>query len=175
MDPALLKALREQSGLRLDREGRFWHRGGLVEHARTLAVLHQGIHRADDGRWATRIGKEWGYLEVEDAALWIRRVEPGSTPPASGEVPGAWPASDGAARAQLASGEWVEFDPATLASGDDDALYIRVRGERARLTRAAQLALSDALHEEPGGFSLELSGRRYRIGRDTGPEPVRKA
>ena len=46
MDPATLRQLREQSGLRLDKEGRFWHRGGLVEHARTLAALHQGIHRA---------------------------------------------------------------------------------------------------------------------------------
>ena len=154
MDPGLLQRLREESGLRLDKEGLFWHRGGLVEHARTLAALHQGIHRAPDGRWATRIGKEWAYLEVEDAALWIRRIEPG--------------------RAQLASGEWAEFDPATLASGADDALYARVRGERARLTRAAQLALADALHEKSGIFSLEFGGQHYPVGSDTGPEPLRK-
>ncbi len=153
MDPALLQKLREQSGLRLDKEGRFWHRDGLVEHARTVAVLHQGVHRAPDGRWATRIGKEWGYLEVEDAALFVRRIEGG--------------------RAQLASGEWVDFDPATLSSGADDALYARIRGERARLTRAAQLALADALREDAGGFALDLAGRRYPIGRDSGPEPVR--
>jgi hypothetical protein len=154
MDPELLERLREASGLRLDKEGRFWHRGGLVEHARTLAVLHQGIHRAADGRWATRIGKEWGYLDVEDAALWIRRVDKG--------------------RAQLGSGEWVALDPGTLALGADDALYARVRGERARLTRAAQLSLADALHEEAGAFSVEIGGKRYPIGRDTGPEPVRR-
>ena len=152
MDPKLLERLREESGLRLDREGRFWHRGGLIEHARTLAVLHQGIHRAPDGRWATRIGREWGYLEVEDAALWIRRVEEG--------------------RAQLASGEWVALDAATLALGAEDALYARVRGERARLTRAAQLSLADRIHEERGGFSLQIGGKRYPIGRDAGPEPV---
>jgi len=154
MDPKLLERLREASGLRLDKEGRFWHRGGLVEHARTLAVLHQGIHRAPDGRWATRIGKEWGYLDVEDAALWIRRIEEG--------------------RAQLASGEWVALDPSTLALGADDALYARVGGERARLTRPAQLSLADALREEAGAFSVEIGGMRYLIGRDTGPEPVRR-
>jgi uncharacterized protein len=154
VDPALLEKLREASGLRLDREGRFWHRGEPIEHARTLAVLHQGIHRAPDGRWATRIGKEWGYLEVEDAALFVRRIE--------------------GRRAQLASGEWVPLDPSTLAVGADDALYARVGGERARLTRAAQLALAGALLEADGGFALELDGARYRIGRDTGPEPVRK-
>lgn len=158
MDPALLRKLREESGLRLDREGRFWHRGDLLEHARTVAALHRGMHRADDGRWAVRIGPEWGYVDVEDAARFIRRLE------MRGET----------LRAQLADGEWVEIDPATLASGADDALYVRTpEGDRARLTRAAQLSLADHLREEKGGFSLEISGRRYPIGRDRGPEPIR--
>jgi len=154
MDENALRQLREQSGLRLDKEGRFWHRGGLVEHARTLAVLHQGIHRAPDGRWATRIGKEWGYLEVEDAALFVRRIEP----------------ADGTLRAQLAFGGWVEVDPATLTAGSDDALYVRVGGERARLTRDAQLSLSDHLREDADGFLLQIGGSTHRIGRDAGPE-----
>src|SRR5690242_4370821 len=158
MDPATLQLLREQSGLRLDREGRFWHRGGEVTHARTNAVLHQGIHRAEDGRWATRIGKDWAYLEVEDAALFIRRIEPAGA----------------ALRAQLAAGEWVDVDPSTLAAGADDALYARVNGERARLTRAAQLSLSDCVDEtSAGAFVLRLPGSEFRIGRDTGPEPRR--
>lgn len=158
MDPATLQRLREQSGLRLDKEGRFWHRGDLVEHARTLAALHQGVHRAPDGRWATRIGPEWGYLEVEDAALFIRRLEPEGT----------------RLRAQLASGKWAEIDPATLAMGADDALYARVDGERARLTRAAQLSLSNRLSEDSQGFAVQLGGRTFRVGKDGGPEPVRR-
>lgn len=154
-----LEALREQSGLRLDRDGQFWHRDGLVEHARTLAVLHRGLHRAPNGRWATRIGNEWGYVDVEDAALWLRRIEPD----------GAW------LRAQLASGAWVAIDPASLALGASDALYARVDGERARLTRAAQLSLSSYLIEERSPFFLDLAGARHRIGHDTGPEPIRTA
>jgi hypothetical protein len=144
MDPALLQKLREESGLRLDKEGRFWHRGGEVTHARTVAVLHQGIHRAPDGRWATRIGKEWAYLEVEDAALFVRRID--------------------GTRAQLASGEWEEIE--SLASGAEDALYARIRGERARLTRAAQLSLADQLREESGTFFIDLAGKRFPVGRD---------
>ena len=158
MDPDLLRRLREQSGLRLDREGRFWHRSDLLEHARTLAALHRGLHRAEDGRWAVRIGPEWAYVEVEDAGRFVRRIEP----------------RGGSLRAQLATGDWVDVDPATLASGADDALYLRVPdGDRARLTRAAQLSLSDYLREEGGAFSLELGGRCYRIGQDTGPENVK--
>jgi uncharacterized protein len=156
VDPAALQLLREQSGLRLDREGRFWHRGGLVTHARTNAVLHQGIHRAEDGRWATRIGKDWAYLDVEDAALFIRRIEPAGA----------------ALRAQLASGEWLDLDPASLAVGAEDALYARVNGERARLTRPAQLSLSELLEEEKGGFALRLGNLAFSIGRDAGPEPT---
>jgi hypothetical protein len=151
VDPALLQRLREESGLRLDKEEKFWHRGTPITHARTVAVLHQGIHRADDGRWATRIGREWGYLDVEDTALFVRRID--------------------GRRAQLASGEWAEIE--SLASGSEDALYARIDGERARLTRAAQLSLVEQLREEGGEFVLELAGQRYAIGRDGGPEPVR--
>ena len=158
MDPEILQRLREQSGLRLDKEGRFWHRGGLVEHARTFAVLHEGIHRAPDGRWATRIGKEWGYLEVEDTALWVRRIEVSGT----------------SLRGELLTGEWVEIDPATLAAGADDVLYLRIRGERARLTRDAQLSLGDHLHQDGNTYVLQLGDERFPIGRDSGPEPVRR-
>src|SRR5260370_28648359 len=91
-----------------------------------------------------------------------------------GEPPGPCVRRIEGRRAQLASGEWVEFDPAALASGADDALYARVRGERARLTRAAQLSLAAQLREKGGRFFLELEGRHFPIGRDAGPEPVGK-
>jgi hypothetical protein len=155
MDPAELQKLREASGLRLDKEGRFWHRGELVEHERTLAVLHRGIHRAPDGRWATRIGPEWGYLEVEDAALFVQQVS----------------VEGGHLHGQLLTGEWTELSG--LASGADDALYTRVGGERARLTRAAQASLLPFLREESGHYFLQLGEARLNIGADTGPEVFR--
>jgi uncharacterized protein len=159
VDEALLRRLRESSGLRLDREGRFFHQGTPIEHARTLAVLHAGLHRAGDGRWATRIGRDWGYVDVEDAARFVRRIEP----------------RVGALRGQLATGEWVEIDPATLASGADDALYVRLPdGERARLTRPAQVSLLPFLAESNGAFELRLGERAFPIGRDEGREPVRR-
>jgi uncharacterized protein len=159
VDPRELEKLREASGLRLDADGRFWHRGEPVEHARTVAVLHRGLHRAPNGKWATRIGSEWGYVDVDDAARFVRRIQP-----------------DGArVRAQLTNGTWVEVDPETIASGAGDALYLRLPdGERARLTRAAQLSLADHLREDGGGFALDLGGRLVRIGRDSGPERVRR-
>jgi len=159
MDEALLRRLRESSGLRLDREGRFFHQGAPVEHARTVAVLHEGLHRADDGRWATRIGRDWAYVDVEDAARFVRRIEPRGA----------------ALRGQLATGEWVEIDPASLASGADDALYVRLPdGERARLTRPAQVSLLPFVAQSGDAFELRLGERAFPIGKDEGREPVRK-
>ena len=159
MDEDLLRKLRESSGLRLDREGRFSHQGTPVEHARTVATLHAGLHRAEDGRWATRIGRDWAYVEVEDAGRFVRRIE----------------TAEDRLQAQLATGEWVEIDPATLAAGAEDALYLRTPdGERARLTRAAQLSLAPYLEQSGAGFALHLAARVFPIGRDEGSEPVRK-
>jgi uncharacterized protein len=164
MDELTLQRLRESSGLRLDAEGRFWHQGGLVEHQRTLEVLHRGLHRAPDGRWATRIGSEWGYVEVEDAARFVRRVEED-------------PAAPGSLRAWLLTGEELHVPASAVSLGARDALYLRLRdGERALLFRPAQLSLAPHLHERRGGgFELELSGRRFEIGVDRGAEPVRRS
>jgi hypothetical protein len=155
VDEHELQLLREASGLRLDKEGRFWHRGEPVEHERTVSVLHRGIHRAPDGRWATRIGSEWGYLEVEDAALFVQQVS----------------VADGRLHGQLLTGEWVDISE--LAHGADDALYTRVRGERARLSRPAQASLMPWLHDDGGRYSLQLGAQRLPIGTDSGPEPRR--
>ena len=51
MDDATLLLLRESSGLRLDAEGAWWHEHDRLEHARTVAALHRGLHRAPDGRF----------------------------------------------------------------------------------------------------------------------------
>ncbi|MFL5389975.1 MAG: hypothetical protein ACJ79C_14695 [Myxococcales bacterium] len=158
MDEELLRKLRESSGLRLDREGRFFHQGTPIEPARTVATLPAGLHRAEDGRWATRIGRDWAYVDVEDAGRFVRRIE----------------TAEDRLRAQLATGEWVEIDPATLGAGADDALYVRLPdGERARLTRAAQLSLLPYLEQSRDGFELRLGARAFPIGRDEGREQVR--
>ncbi len=153
MDEALLEQLREQSGLRLDGEGRFWHQGGLVEHARTVQVLHEGVHRAPDGRWATRIGKQWAYLAVDEAAFFVRRLE-------------AETGSSGASlRGWLVGGREVVVAPLSLERGDGDALFLRLPdGERALLLRAAQASLAPLLREMEGVFSVEIGNERFAIG-----------
>ena len=161
VDEATLQRMREASGLRLDAEGRFWHQGAPVEHARTCEVLLLGLHRAPDGRWATRIGGEWGYVAVDDAAFFVRRIEPE-------------PGTPGALHLWLLGGAEESVPASRLCGGARDALYVRLAsGERALLLRPAQLSLAPLLREDAGGFALELGGERFAIGADNGPESVR--
>lgn len=160
MDEATLDTLRGASALRLDAQGQLWHQGTLLEHARMVAALHRGLHRAPDGRWATRIGSEWAYLEVEDTAFFVQAI--------------AVDEARGLLVCTLRGQEVAEVDPATLAAGAGDALFVRLPGgERARLTRAAQLSLAARLRETGRGFALQAGDRLVPIGVDRGPEPRR--
>jgi hypothetical protein len=159
VDPELLQRLREQSGLRLTREDALLHRGEPIEHERLQRALRTGIHRAPDGRWATRLGNDWAYLDVEDAAYFVASVQPDSD----------------ALRAALTDGRSVSLDPAQLAVGAGDALYARLPdGERARFTRAAQLQIGPLIKQDEGGRFVIVLRRAFAIGVDTGPEPMRR-
>lgn len=155
VDPATLEALRSRSGLSIDLEGRFRHQGELITHARTLQALWSSLERQDDGRYLVRIGRESGYVRIEDAPYAVRgvRLEP-----------------DGIF-AHLSDGSVEPLAPSTLAVGADGVLRCHVKGgsHRARFTRAAQVALGDVLVEDPaapGGYSLETGGARHQIGRE---------
>src|SRR5580700_3346505 len=60
-----------ESTLRLDREGRFWHDGRLVEHPGLRAGLHSWISRhPDDGRYvvqALKVAPDQVTLVLDDA------------------------------------------------------------------------------------------------------------
>ena len=155
LDPDLLEALRERSGLSIDLEGRFRHRGEPITHARTLAVLWASLSRADDGRYLVRIGRESGYVRLEDAPYGVRGVtfEP------AGPL------------AHLTDGTAEPLAADSLTVDGAGVLHCRVKAgaHRARFTRAAQVALGLALVEDPaapGGYALEAGSARHPVGRE---------
>src|SRR6476620_5856699 len=57
-------------GLRLDRQGTFWHDGAPVTHARLRQALLRWLDVRDDGRDIIRLDdKRYAYVEIEDAHL----------------------------------------------------------------------------------------------------------
>ena len=147
-----LELLRTRSGLSIDGEGRFLHRGEPITHARTLAVLWASLEPTADGRWLVRIGRESGYVSVEIAPWVVRGVLDGP---------------DGAPWLLLSDGTREPLDPRTLSIDADGVLRCEVKaGRPASFSRAAQIALGLALEERPlgsGRYELTLGGVRHPV------------
>ncbi len=151
-DGRALELLREASGLCIDLEGRFLHRGEPITHRRTLEALWGSLERGPDGRYSVHIGRESGMVKLEDAPYAVAAVRPGP-----GEV-----------RLRLSDGSEELLRPQSLAVDREGVLHCFVKGDhRARFSRAAQLALGLLIEEDhaaPGGYALALAGRRWPVG-----------
>lgn len=158
LSEAALELLRSASGLAVDDEGRFLHRGEPVTHARTLEVLWRSLEPASRGRWLVRVGRESAYVTVAETPWIVRGVDAGdgSSPPVL----------------LVADGSREPLDPTTLRVGDDGVLRCTISGGRpARLARAAQIALGLALDEDPPGserFVLTIGAARFPVARGPG-------
>jgi hypothetical protein len=135
LDEAAIERLRENSHIRLDREGRFWHEGGLVEHPRVAEAFHRGLGRAPDGRATLRVGPTWCYIEVEDTLYQARRALCESTP--------AEELSSCLLRLDDGTEELLPLISGQVAVGPDGVLSARVKDGRewARLIPEAHAAL----------------------------------
>jgi hypothetical protein len=153
LDEAALELLRSRSGLSIDLEGRLCHRGEPITHARTLAVLWSSLARQPDGRYIVRVGRETGYVHIEDAPYGIR----GLTSEAERLV------------LHLTDGTIEPLDPATLSLDRAGILHCAVKEgrHRARFTRAAQVGLGLMLEEDRAGhYVLRLGGRTFPIAQE---------
>jgi hypothetical protein len=144
-----------RTGIRLDREGRFWHEGAEVTHPGFRRALLRWLDRLEDGRPILRLDEtRYAYVDVDDADLLA--------------VAARW---DGErALVTLNDGAEEELDYAHLAVGRDDALYTTARAGRltARVTTRAYQVLAERIEEDPSapsGFVLVAAGARHPIGR----------
>lgn len=138
---------REDSGIRLDAQGRFWHDGVLVENANVARAFHRGLVK-DGERYLIRFGPDWCVVQVDDAPFQVEGL-----------------ALEGGRVLLRLDDETTEpLDPATLCLGDE-ALYARVRAGscEARFSRAAQGQLAPWLEETASGVVLRLDGRVHPV------------
>lgn len=133
---------REDSGLRLDRDGNWWHDDVRVEHPRIIEVFNQGLEPAEGGRFILRVGQDWCFVTVEDTAYHVLAVD---------DIQGVpW---------LLLSDRTTEpLEPASLELDPEGALRCRVKSGRAaaRFTRGAQFQLGAWLVEAEGRFHVQL-------------------
>jgi hypothetical protein len=157
-DEDALELLRNQSGLSVDLEGRLCHRGEPITHTRTLEVLWNSLTRLPDGRYMVRVGRESGYVRVQDAPYGVRGVT----------------FERGLPLLHLTDRSAEPLDPRTLWLDGEGVLHCLVKGgaHRARFTRAAQLDLGLVLEEDeeaPAGFALRLGERMFPVANEPSP------
>src|SRR5262245_61051388 len=104
---------REDSGLRLDRQLHWWHDDERIEHPRIIEVFNCGLQIGEDGRDVLRVGNDWAYVQVEDAAYEVRAVD----------------ISEGDRASVRLSDRTAELlDVSSLAEDADGVLTCRVKG-----------------------------------------------
>ncbi len=138
-----------ESTIRLDREGRFWHDGALVENEALARALHTWIARhPDDGRYILTNGYDWTYFHVDDVPYVVRSVA----------------LEDGRVVLKLSDGTTEAMAPDGLEVSSDGALYVRVKGGafEARFSRHAQTSLAPVTDEEAGQVVLRIGGQVAR-------------
>jgi uncharacterized protein len=142
---------REDSGIRLDRQLRWWHDDELIEHPKIVEAFNMGLAPAEDGRFRLSFGRDWCYVEVEDAAYAVTAVD----------------VVEDRVWLRLSDRTAERLDPPTLAQGPDGVLTCRVKAgkAKARFSRDAQFALGSLLEEEHGEWVLKVAGSSVRLPR----------
>ncbi len=141
---------RERSGIRLDREGRWWHDDERVEHPRIIEAFNRGLSPTDDGRYRLQFGNDWCFVEVEDAAYRVLAVDE---------------AVDEQISIRLSDRTAEMLDVSTLQLDSDGVLVCQVKGgkAKARFSREAQFSLGTLMEERDGQVVLRVGGRNYSI------------
>lgn len=140
---------REESGLLLDRELRWLHDGEPVVHPRIVELFNESLVPTDDGRFQLRVGNDWAYVTVEDAAYRVTGVDAGERQ----------------VYLRLSDRTGEALDASTLALGPDGVLTVQVKAGRAkaRFSRQAQVTLGALLEESPEGVALSLRATRIPV------------
>lgn len=137
----------EDPPLFLDKEGRWFHEGEEITHARTCRLLSRSLRRDPAGRYYVSVGPESSPVTVEDAPFMVKSVTIQKGP-------------DGVPRDYILhlndeTEEPLGIGPLTVSARN--VMYCRVKegSERARFLRAAYYQICAHLQ---GG---ERDGERY--------------
>ncbi|MCP3101945.1 DUF1285 domain-containing protein [Myxococcus sp. K15C18031901] len=142
---------REDSGIRLDAALRWWHDDEPILHPKIIELFNASLVLDDTGRFQLRIGNDWCFVQVEDAAYEVRTVDV---------------ASDERVSIRLSDRTAEALDLTTLQVAADGVLACRVKQGRAkaRFSRDAQYQLGQLLEQGPdGGLLLCTGGRRIPV------------
>lgn len=141
---------REDSGLKVDRQGRWWHDDELVEHPNIIEAFNQGLRVMEDGRYQLHFGNDWCFVQVEGCAFTAVAVDEG----AGGRL---------SIRLSDRTAEWLDLP--SLSLDEEGVLTVKVKEGRAqaRFSREAQFQLAERMEEKDGTWVLTSGGQQFPL------------
>jgi hypothetical protein len=133
---------REDSGIRLDRQLRWWHDDEPIEHPKIVELFNKGLVPTDDGKFKLTVGNDWCFVTVEDAAYSVLVLDE----------------ADGQLWLRLSDRTAEPLDPSSLKVDSDGVVTAAVKAgkAKARFSRDAQFALGERLSPGAGGVRLQI-------------------
>lgn len=134
---------REDSGLRIDRHGQWWHDDEKIEHPNIIEAFNRGLRVMDDGKYQLHFGNDWCFVQVEQAGFTIVAVDD----------------ADGDRLSVRLSDRTAEFlDLSTLEQDDEGVLTAKVKEGKAlaRFSRDAQFQLAERFEETAEGLVVRV-------------------
>jgi hypothetical protein len=141
---------REDSGLRLDRELRWWHDDQPIEHPKIIEAFNTGLIPTEDGRYKLVFGNDWALVQVEECAYGVVALDL---------------TDDGALSVRLTDRTAERLACASLVATGEGVLTCAVKGgrARARFTRDAQFQLGSLIEQENGAWGLRVGARWFLL------------
>lgn len=140
---------REDSGIELDEQLRWWHDGEPVEHPKIIETFNRGLKVTDDGKFKLEVGNDWCFVKVHGPAFGVLAVD----------------VSDDGLSVRLSDRTAELLDVSSLSQSDDGVLTVKVKGglATARFSRDAQFQLGELVEATERGPVLRAGGREWAL------------
>lgn len=127
---------REDSGLRIDRQGQWWHDDERIEHPNIIEAFNRGLRVMEDGKYQLHFGNDWCFVQVEHAGFTIVAVDEAE--------------ERLSVRLSDRTAEWLDLE--SLREDDEGVLTAKVKDGKAlaRFSRDAQFQLGSRMEEVDG-------------------------
>jgi hypothetical protein len=148
---------REVNSIFIDKEGRWFYQGLEMVRRDIVLLFYRHLHLDGQGQYLIRLDGEERYLEVEDTAFVVSRIDlqPHGEDGGSFRI---WLNDD--------SQEALNLD--TLFVGKGNVMYCSVKDGNfpARFQRQAYYQLAEHVQEDNGKYLVSLNGRSHLIRQD---------
>ncbi|MFT3706305.1 MAG: DUF1285 domain-containing protein [Archangium sp.] len=137
---------REDSGLRIDKRGRWFHDDVPIEHPNIIEAFNRGLRVQPDGRVQLHFGNDWCFVVIEACAFTVVAVDE-----AEGETLSV--------RLSDRTAELLDF--ASLTLDDEGVLTVKVKNglARARFSRDAQFDFANRFESNGAHLGVRVGTR----------------